>query len=116
VIRPNDRPTRAASGVRIGNCRGPPAFGPVIFFGSAFISGRPELRQSFLGMFDGIKDQIIGNALLSHLSLCHQQIALILDAESFFCQVEIPVQVDNSPADVAVRRISGHPHEFVCCT
>jgi len=41
-------------------------------------------------------------------SLCHQQIALILDTESVFCQMEAAVQVDDGPADVAVRRVSGH--------
>jgi hypothetical protein len=46
-------------------------------------------------------------------SLCHQQVALIFDTESSFRQMEVSVQVDNSPADVAVRGISGHRHEFI---
>ena len=49
----------------------------------------------------------------SHFSLCHQQFALILNTESLFCQVEVPIQVYNCPADVAVHRISGRRHEFI---
>lgn len=42
---PNDRPTRAASGVRIVNSHGPPAFDPVIWFGDAVVGimSKPEI-------------------------------------------------------------------------
>jgi hypothetical protein len=42
---------------------------------------------------------------LSHFSLCHRQIALILDTEPSFCLVETTIQVDNGPAVLTVAAV-----------
>lgn len=42
------------------------------------------------------------------LSLGHEQLPLVLDAEPPLNQVEVPIQIDDGPADVTVGRIPSH--------